>query len=411
MQPQLPPWLEDVDTDETRKTLIEKVAEKEREIERNSGILTNLYLYVTRRCNLNCIHCWISAGSDSHEMDASKIKEILRDAQELGTKEVKVTGGEPFVRKDMKDVLGFIREELGMRLVLETNGTTLTEELCDFLASIEPEKIFISLDGMEEKEHEFIRKSESSFKRTVEGIKMLSRRDILFDVVTLANKKNMYHLGEIASFALEMGANQHNTILNIHPIGRGKEIQEVALDYHDIFQCISEIAQMDLWEEGRITVGTAHTTLAPALQPLKSMNLTMCNWGLNLCGVLSTGHVSICGAAYETMDLVAGNVYETPFKEIWRDSTFFKNLRGVRPTDFAGICGNCVLVPVCRGLCRINAFANYGYLNSPYPICQWFYENGHFPEYAIMDPSRDCSIERTNRLERAKELITLQSRQ
>ena len=53
-------------------------------------------------CNLRCLHCRAAAGFDNQtELSLEKFKEILEDAKELGVKTITLSGGEPFLKKDI----------------------------------------------------------------------------------------------------------------------------------------------------------------------------------------------------------------------------------------------------------------------------------------------------------------------
>jgi radical SAM protein with 4Fe4S-binding SPASM domain len=92
------------------------------------------------------------------------------------------------------------------------------------------------------------------------------------------------------------------------------------------------------------------------------------------------------------MSLVAGNLRDRRLSEIWEQIPFFGLLRSLETRQLQGICGNCMAASVCRGMCRVNAFAVYGSLLAPYPFCQMVYREGCFPEYALVDPDAGCDV-------------------
>ena len=92
--------------------------------------LLNLRLAVTRRCNLHCQYCHLEGeeiGTDfSEEMTVDEIIRIVRIAVGLGISRVKLTGGEPLMRKDIQEIVKGIAALPGLKdLSMTTNGTML----------------------------------------------------------------------------------------------------------------------------------------------------------------------------------------------------------------------------------------------------------------------------------------------
>jgi len=87
----------------------------------------NLRISVTQRCNLNCPYCHREGETDpSTAMSGEEIVHIANIALDLGISRVKLTGGEPLLRKDILDVVGGIAGLRGLRdLSMTTNGTFL----------------------------------------------------------------------------------------------------------------------------------------------------------------------------------------------------------------------------------------------------------------------------------------------
>ena len=87
----------------------------------------NLRISVTQKCNMHCPYCHREGETDpSTVMSAEEIVHIVKIALSLGVSRVKLTGGEPLLRKDVLDIVGGIAELRGLRdLSMTTNGTFL----------------------------------------------------------------------------------------------------------------------------------------------------------------------------------------------------------------------------------------------------------------------------------------------
>jgi len=93
--------------------------------------LLNLRVAVTQRCDLRCQYCH-REGEEKHasdiaeEMTVDEIVRIVRIAVELGISRVKLTGGEPLMRKDISEIVKEIAATQGLKdLSMTTNGTVL----------------------------------------------------------------------------------------------------------------------------------------------------------------------------------------------------------------------------------------------------------------------------------------------
>jgi len=137
-----------------------------------------------RRCNLNCISCsrraddkyeHINEFSKTIEMPKEKWLSIIREAALLGVKEWHIAGGgdPPFFPQLTFPVLHEIKKQ-GMFGILTTNGTNLSEEQLQTFVKIGWERIHFSIDGPNNKIHDYLRGFNGAFKKTVNTIKLLN---------------------------------------------------------------------------------------------------------------------------------------------------------------------------------------------------------------------------------------------
>jgi len=95
--------------------------------------ITHIRLSVTQRCNLNCIYCHREGEGEygrvrKKEISVSEIKGIMTAACKLGIKKVKITGGEPLLRKDILEILKEISGLKGIEdISMTTNGFFLAQ--------------------------------------------------------------------------------------------------------------------------------------------------------------------------------------------------------------------------------------------------------------------------------------------
>ena len=84
----------------------------------------------TRRCNLNCVHCYSRSENKiySNELTTLEAKAFAKDLADFGVKVMLFSGGEPLLRRDLFEVAS-LASEAGIRTVLSTNGTLITEDI------------------------------------------------------------------------------------------------------------------------------------------------------------------------------------------------------------------------------------------------------------------------------------------
>jgi MoaA/NifB/PqqE/SkfB family radical SAM enzyme len=107
-----------------------------------------------------------------------------------------ITGGEPLMRKDLEEC-GLELYKQGYPWGFVTNGFALTEERFRRLMQSGLRSMTISLDGLEES-HNWLRGNPQSYRRAVAAVKMVARKkDLVYDVVTCVNQRNINELPAI----------------------------------------------------------------------------------------------------------------------------------------------------------------------------------------------------------------------
>ena len=158
-----------------------------------------LIFFVTSRCNLRCSHCfyWQELNACKDELSIDEIRKIASSFKHLVS--LSLTGGEPFVRKDVKEIIEAFCRGCGTKEVgIATNGT-FTEATVETIQSVLEEvpveslNVQISLDGLE-KTHDEIRGIKGSFEKaiaTITELKKIGAHYPVFQLKTaLAVQKN-----------------------------------------------------------------------------------------------------------------------------------------------------------------------------------------------------------------------------
>ncbi|MCB0662428.1 MAG: GTP 3',8-cyclase MoaA [Saprospiraceae bacterium] len=160
-----------------------------------------LRLAVTDRCNLRCFYCMPAEGIDyvpkGDLMSYEEMHRLVRLGMEMGINKVRITGGEPFVRKDMIEFLEELGAMSGLSLNLTTNGT-LTHHYIDRLEKLGIASVNLSLDTLDRQRfHEITRRDE--LPQVMETLEALLERNIRVKINAVVMKdKNIDDLVPLA---------------------------------------------------------------------------------------------------------------------------------------------------------------------------------------------------------------------
>ena len=344
--------------------------------------LDTIHFNATKTCNLGCIFCYDNAvRGRTANLPVEVIERLAADASELGARRVILSGGEPMARADWQAIARLF-DNAGMEVSLATNGTLITEEVAAFLAGLQRCTLSISLDGGRDT-HDLLRRQKGAYDRTLHGLRLLKTAGVPFDLNATIFRRNFSEVADLTKISRDFDCDMRLSLL--HPNGRGEAMEEEALSPEEIFP-LREYCH-GLRQQFGLKV---FVNLPPLLQYLDEIipgRGAACGWAVNFCGILANGDVSICGVASNEPDLVAGNILEDSFKEIWTNSPLFTQTRSFRIADLKGICRRCPFKEVCGGACRLSAFREQHDFLAPYSLCQRFYEDGYIPDH-ILDPAR-----------------------
>jgi heme b synthase len=335
---------------------------------------------VTRRCNLNCIHCRSSSEMLVEQHPDFPIKEAFRiidDISSFAKPVVVLSGGEPLLRGDVFDIAQYGTEK-GLRMCLATNGTLVTDEICEKIKASGIRMVSLSLDGATGEVHDDFRKQEGAFSGTINAAKLFKKNGIEFLINSSFTKRNQEEIPRVYKLAKELGATAWYMFM-IVPTGRGEEIMNELISKEDYEEILDWHYQMEKDEKDMLV----RPTCAPhyyriILQKSKEEDEKFERRTLKF----STGGAKGCiaGQLIALIDVdgnvlpcsyfpkYAGNIREQTFKDIWENSELFKELRDFK--KYKNKCGSCEFINVCGG-CRARAYSVYGDYLEEEPFCEY----------------------------------------
>ncbi len=178
------------------------------------GLLTRrrpvyVQFYVTARCNLTCKQCnIIYANADVQEVTLEQVERMAENLASLGTGIVLLTGGEPFVRKDLPEIIGAFTRR-GIHVRTQTNGLATEAQLKDAVAN-GARDISISLDSLLGEKQDFLNGShDRSWRRAIDTIARVTQiypaKNSFAAFGTVLSPQNLLEIPNIIRFATRIG--------------------------------------------------------------------------------------------------------------------------------------------------------------------------------------------------------------
>ncbi|MFP4083300.1 MAG: heme b synthase [Desulfonatronovibrio sp.] len=349
----------------------------------HSGNLTNtpplklVAWEITRSCNLACKHCRAEAHPEPFEgeLSTSEAIKLIDSFPRTGDPVVIFTGGEPLLRSDVFDLVAHANS-LNLRCVMAPNGTLITRENALLMKEAGIQRCSISIDGPTAREHDLFRGVPGAFDQSMNGIECLKQAGIPFQVNTTVTRDNIHQFKDIFNLARDLGSVAWHIFMLV-PTGRGAEIADqtiTAREYEDVlnwFYDFRKTTDMHLKATCaphyyRIMRQRAREENIPVNRDNFGLDAMTrgCLGGIGFCFISHVGQVQPCGY----LELDCGNVRETPFPEIWKNSANFLKLRDIN--QYKGKCGVCEYHRVCGG-CRARAFTMQQDFLAPEPLCTY----------------------------------------
>ncbi len=137
-------------------------------VDRYGRVIKYLRISVTSKCNLKCIYCHREGETSvGDEMDVEEITKICRAFYDLGVEKVKITGGEPLLRKDIVEIVQEMPPFKEISMV--TNGTKLSK-LAHDLKEAGLNRVNVSLDTLRDERYQIIT-GKKMLRNVLEGIR------------------------------------------------------------------------------------------------------------------------------------------------------------------------------------------------------------------------------------------------
>ncbi len=347
----------------------------------------------TRACDLACRHCRASAqpARDPDELATAEAEDLLRQAADLGTPIVVVSGGDPLKRLDL---FHLVRHgvDLGLRMATIPAATDLlTEEVVRLLKEAGLSQMALSLDFPSAPLHDAFRGAPGAFDRTMQAIGWAHAHSLPIQINTTLCADSAPHLGAMIELVRGLGVVFWEVFFLV-PMGRGAALGGLDAAWCERLFAILDRAQRGAhfllkvteaphfrryvaerdWQEagaGRATHGSVRdlpSRLVRTEGPGHSIGLAprAVNAGNGFLFVSHRGDIFPSGF----LPVGAGNIRTHRLAEVYRESGLFRRLR--RADLLRGACGACDFGAICGGS-RSRAFALTGDAFASDPWCAY----------------------------------------
>jgi radical SAM protein with 4Fe4S-binding SPASM domain len=360
---------------------------------------------LTRRCNLFCAHCYISAAPGAPaagELSTAECRGVMADIARVnpGTFLI-LTGGEPLLRPDLFELAAEGRGH-GFTVVVGTNGVLLRERQARRLKAHGVQGASLSLDSTDPGRHDAFRRLPGAWRAAVRATEALRSEGLDFSLHMSVTDWNVGEIPGMIDLARALGARVLNLFFLVRT-GRGERLTDITpAQYEEILTYLARVQGVggagsagapspegagpdaasvlerpeDPWS---VPVGRTDGLLIrakcaphfrrilyqldPASPLLANYAHGSCPAGKYYCRITPTGDVTAC----PYMPVAAGNLREHGFAELWDRARLFTDLR---EGALGGRCGACEFRELCGG-CRCRAYATYGDYLAEDPACAY----------------------------------------
>ncbi len=335
----------------------------------------DLYLIainLTQRCNLACAHCYMDAkgreqGGD--ELDTGEIQALLEEiASRSNETMVVLTGGEPLLRRDLETLVRH-GSQLGLSMVVGSNGVLLTEERARSLQTAGVMGLGISLDSLDPNSHDGFRGSPGSWEKTLQAMDHCRQLQLPFQLHFSVTAQNAHEVPAVIDFARASGAH----VLNIFFLvctGRGETMSDISpTRYEEVLRELVQAQQQSKDLIIRARCAPHFKRVAYEADPESPLTRAQgydgggCLAGIHYCRITPGGEVTACPYIPDG----EGNIRDQGFWAIWDNA---ENFRRLRNPELRGKCGKCEYRKLCGG-CRARPMALGGDLMDADPWCNY----------------------------------------
>lgn len=330
--------------------------------------LVQLEFELTARCNNNCKHCYINLPADDkqarkNELSSIEIVDIASQAVEMGALWCLLTGGEPLLRPDFKDIYLALKK-MGLLIAVYTNATLISSEIIELFKKYPPRDIEITVYGVTEATYEGVTRKKGSFLQFQHGIKLLKEGGIPFRLKEMAIQSNYHEQAEIINYCKAQTKDYYRLGPQLHLRYDGnQERNKEILNERLTAEQINYLENIDS-DRMNIISNNCSILVDKRLTSYHGEKLIVCGAGFDNFVVNPEGKLKLCSSLNKAelmYDLRQGSV-----KDAW--DNFIPRIREIKSSrvEYLEKCQSCNLRNLCMW-CPAHAFLETGELDCYVP--------------------------------------------
>jgi len=318
-----------------------------------------LDVYLTNACNLHCRYCFNLDREDAPRIPLDDIQTILKAGYERHNRYVSITGGEPFLYKQIFEVLDYAHD-LGYWINILSHGGLLDQARIQRLKKYWRARIRISLDGPNRETHDLLR-GKGTFDNTMAKISMLIENGLNVGIGVTVSENNLPQVEEILNLCLDKGI----SFVRCVPVARVKKGKAATVDASLHEGLLEKLIEFGIQHKNRIDLPQGENE--PVVGSLDALTTRRCMAGKHFFGITPDKKILPCS-------LIADHP-EIP-KVYFENADSFNELGRQMDAIFAGmmnrlggICGTCEFREVCYGGCLAEKLSFDRRLDEEQPVC------------------------------------------
>ncbi len=328
-------------------------SEQEMQEAASRGRLLTMEIEFSRRCNFNCIYCYLDNNHCyEEELTEAEFHDVIIQAKNLGAETIIVLGGEPMLYPHIMDEFCFMREQ-GLNIELFTNGVNIdnstAQKLFDFGINV-----VLKMNSFDEQIQDTLSDKKGAYKQIQNALKNLRKAGYpgekqCLGVSTIICRQNFDELIDMWQWLRDQDIIPYFEMIT--PQGNAKENHALAVRPQRIQELFHQISEIDRQKYGY------------DWEPQPPLMGRECLRQLYSCLVNSYGDVQPCVG----ITISVGNVREKKLSDIIKDSEVLCELRNYRE-NLKGPCRKCDKLEKCYG-CRGVAYQMTGDYLASDPSC------------------------------------------
>lgn len=327
----------------------------------DSFTLMALDVYLTNACNLRCRYCFNLEREDAPRIPLDDIRAILKSAYEQHNRYVSITGGEPFLYKQIFDVLDYAHD-LGYWINILSHGGLLDQPRIDKLKKYWRARIRISLDGPDRQSHDFLR-GEGTFDNTMSKIDLLLRNGINVGIGVTVSENNVGSVEEILKLCIDKGI----AYVRCVPVARVKKgkAAHVTSSLHE--QLLESLIGFTIKHKQYIDLPQPEREQSRIPASIDALTTRRCMAGKHFFGITPDKKIVPCPLIADHPDVPS--VYFEDGQSFVQLTRKMDELFSGFKEQLGGICRTCEFREVCYGGCLAEKISFERKLSDEQPIC------------------------------------------